>query len=771
MQIEYPDANTTTLADVERALPPLTLENPDPQEIWELKLEDAVKMALANAKVMRSLGGRYATSAATQRPQVGEAPDAIMTAPDNSRGVYDPALTETTPVTGVEAALAAFDTQLTSNLNWQHNHHPNNVRTNGIYALINRAFYHEDNNTFNTQLTKMTATGGQFSLAQNMFYDYLNTPSLAVPSTWNVNYQLSMNQPLLAGSGVQFNRIAGPFNPFAGIISSNGSTIGTTTFDGVMLARINTDISLADFEAGVRNLVSDTENAYWELYFAYRALEAGKVGRTSALQTWKRIDALYRAGARGGEAEKEAQSRAQYFQFRAQVQTALNDLFRAENRLRYTIGLAATDGRLIRPADEPTTAKVNFEWRDVHCEALARSPELRRQKWRIKERELEIIAAKNLLLPRLDAGGYYRMMGLGDQLYNNADPSINNGIAGTSALGVLGTGQFAEWQYGFNFAMPLGFRREMSQVRHYEMQLAKERARLQDEELEVSHQLADAIRMLEYNYTLAQTNFNRRYATERQVDAVQVAFEAQTVTLDLLLNAQQARADAEIAYYRTLVDYVRGIIQVHYRKGSLLEYNNVYLAEGPWPAKAQFDAYRLARQRDASIFLNYGFSRPKVISRGAYKQFAKGPSDEREEGELTAPAIETPEGITPEQVPPGAAPGPEGTLPEPGAPATPTTPAPGAGGDRQAEGGPSLEPGTQASNDPAAGGFAWGSLGLGSPSSAGSQAGYASRTGTSRGFAGTFVGPPIENPSSPAVSNEPVEDQPPDSTDRPAASR
>jgi len=53
-------------------------------------------------------------------------------------------------------------------------------------------------------------------------------------------------------------------------------------FRGVLLARINADISLADFEAGVRNLVSDTEQSYWELYFAYRNLEARKAGRDSA---------------------------------------------------------------------------------------------------------------------------------------------------------------------------------------------------------------------------------------------------------------------------------------------------------------------------------------------------------------------------------------------------------------------------------------------------------------------------------------------------------
>ena len=68
------------------------------------------------------------------------------------------------------------------------------------------------------------------------------------------------------------------------------------------------------------------------------------------------------------------------------------------------------------------------------------------------------------------------------------------------------------------------------------------------------------------------------------------------MTLDLLLQAQQRRAEAESAYYRSLVDYNRAIMRVHCRKGSLLEYNGIFLQEGPWPGKAYFDATRRARQ-------------------------------------------------------------------------------------------------------------------------------------------------------------------------------
>ena len=92
------------------------------------------------------------------------------------------------------------------------------------------------------------------------------------------------------------------------------------------------------------------------------------------------MHALYIAGAIGGEAEKEAQARQQYFIFRSTVQTALNDLYRAENRVRYIMGISVSDGRLIRTKDDPTTARISFDWHEIQEEGLARSVELRPQK-------------------------------------------------------------------------------------------------------------------------------------------------------------------------------------------------------------------------------------------------------------------------------------------------------------------------------------------------------------------------------------------------------
>jgi outer membrane protein TolC len=613
-KIEYPDTCQEPLAEAAGAIEPVTLSNAKFDSIWELSLEEAIRTALENGKVLRNLGGRFG-SFGGPRPQTGEPPVSLLTAPQQTPTAYDPAITETDPFRGVESALALFDAQLSSSLTWERINRPQNFNS-GTGALIFPQNLQGDQGNWTSGISKRTATGASWGFANSTLFDNNNSPIRAVPSTWTTNYDFTFSQPLLQGAGVTYNRIAGP--------DSFDNIYGRPLFRGVLLARINADISLADFEAGVRNLVSDTEQSYWELYFAYRNLEARKAGRDSSLEAWRKVHALMVEGSRGGERDKEAQAREQYFFFRSEVEQALTDVYRSESRLRYMMGISASDGRLIRPADEPTTARIAFDWQQSLVEALSRSAELRKQKWVIKQRELELTAAKNLILPRLDLVGRWRFLGMGQDLINqNYNPYESNNsdpLRGTDAYSTLFSGQFQEWQAGAQFLMPLGFRRELATVRHHQLQLARERARLQDEELEASHALVDAVRNVDTNFALAQTNFNRRVAAERQVDAVQAAYDAGQVTLDQLLDAQRRRAEAESAYYRALVDYNRSISQLHFRKGSLLEYNGVFLAEGPWPGKAYFDAHRRARQRDASLYLDYGHSRPGVFSRGTITQ-------------------------------------------------------------------------------------------------------------------------------------------------------
>lgn len=603
--IEYPDANVPSLPDAESDAAPLTLSHPEPKEYWDLSLQEAMQNALKNSKVMKQIGAGVTVQSGTAGPS---APSFLTSNGTGASTSLDVALAETDPRFGVEAALSAFDAQFTASMNWNKIDEPVNSNQAGVLYPPSGGTLPVsigDGANFQASLQKVNAEGGTIAVNHNITYSNTNALEQAFQSDYNVNIELQITQPLLRGAGETFNRIAGP-----------GAIPGVSS--GVVIARLNTDIALAAFESSVRNMVSDVENAYWELYFAYRNLDSVVLGRDAALGTWRKVYALYLIGARGGEADKEAQAREQYFLFRFNVERSQIAMYKAESNLRYMMGIAATDGRLIRPAEEPTTARVDFDWSLIHNEGLVRSPELRQQRWTVKKREMELIAAKNFLLPRLDFQGRYRFLGLGNEL-GAASQTTNNEYA--FGYNNMMTGQYQEWTVGFVFQMNLGFRKEMDNVRNAETRLVRERCVLQEQELELSHQLAFAVRNVDANHVLSKTNWNRRLASQRQLEALQAAYDTGNVAIDVLLLAQRQLATDESDYFRSVVDYNESIKDMHYRKGSLLEYNGINLAEGPWPAKAYFDATRQARARDAAKYMDYGFTRPQVISRGPYAQF------------------------------------------------------------------------------------------------------------------------------------------------------
>ena len=612
-ELEMPNVETERSPDALGAMAPLTIRNDKPPEYWNLSLEEAMQTAIANSQVLRDLGG------------------AVIRAPGAVESVYAPAVVETDPRFGVDAALSAFDAQFNVLTDFANNDRAlNNELLGGGTRLLKQELFN-----FRAEVLKRSATGGEFAVRKNVGYDANNAPSNLFPHAYNANIEFDARQPLLQGAGSLFNRIAGA--------EVNGRNRNLARFpgdyNGVLIARINTDVQLADLEMALRDLVSNVENTYWDLYYAYRDLDAKLAARDAALETWRRVHALYEANRRGGEAEKEAQAREQYFQFQEEVENALTGrlldgtrtnngsrggTFRGaggvhvvERRLRLLMGISLSDGRLARPSDEPTLARVAFDWPDLVNEALCRRAELRRQKWVIKRRELELIASRNFLMPRLDAFGQYRFRGFGNNLIdaNTAGrPRFDN------AYQDLTTGDFQEWNLGLEFSLPIGFRLAHTGVRNAELQLSREQAVLKEQERQIIHDLADIVADMDRAFTVAQTAFNRREAAKEQYEAVQAAYDADKAPLDQVLSAQRTLADSDERFHRALVEYALAVKNVHFEKGSLLDHNQVYLAEGPWPGKAYFDAARREQNRGQEKKMDFTLRMTPPVSSGPVAQ-------------------------------------------------------------------------------------------------------------------------------------------------------
>ena len=209
----------------------------------------------------------------------------------------------------------------------------------------------------------------------------------------------------------------------------------------------------------------------------------------------------------------------------------------AERRLRLLMGLPATANQLIRPADEPTMAPIAFDWCSLTVEAIFRREELRRQRWLVKSRELELTASRNFLKPSLDLDARYRLRGFGHEL-TDSDPGEQ------SAYSNLLTADHQEWQAGLEFSMPLGFRQGNAAVRNAELRLSQARTVLREEERTVISGLSESVAEVDRAYALMQTDIYRTKAAKDQLAALTAVYQAKQEGFFEVLDAQRRLSEA-----------------------------------------------------------------------------------------------------------------------------------------------------------------------------------------------------------------------------------
>ena len=90
--------------------------------------------------------------------------------------------------------------------------------------------------------------------------------------------------------------------------------------------------------------------------------------------------------------------------------------------------------------------------------------------------------------------------------------------------------------------------------------------------------------------------------------------------IDQLLRSQRRNAIAEITYHQSVIEYNLALKNMHFQKGSLLQYNGVLLAEGPWSGQSQYDAINRS-ERFKPRALDFRLTRPGPVSRGPHMQF------------------------------------------------------------------------------------------------------------------------------------------------------
>jgi hypothetical protein len=586
-QLKRSDAtDTCNTQNYSESANPYTVDlmNATPETFQQLTLQECIQIALSNTKIMRDLGV------------------SVLRSPQSVISNIDPAAVFTDPRIGEEAALSQFDANLFASTMYDKNDRRFNNQFFGQNGKLR-----QDLSTTQLGISKQSASGALFTVRNVAVYDRNNQTGNSFGSpksfSWDSFMEAQVRQPLMLGAGTEFNRIAGP-----------GATPGQ--LNGVLLARVRTDISLIDLEKSVRDYLADVENAYWDLYYAFRDFHARVEIREIAKAT---EDKRSKASSNEVGRDEVAQASEQRIRFESEVIDSLagrlidgtrtnngsfGGSFRGngglricERRLRLLIGLPINDIRFLQPAEKPTTAKVNFDWSYALGEGLQYREELRRQRWVIKQRELELIANRNFLKPQFDIISAYRLRGFAETYQFPRGDDLQ------------------EWSLGLDYQMPVGFRRGNASVRNSQLLLAREVEMLREQERAVLFGLSNLITEADRAFDNLQLQRERIEKIEDQLKAIEAKKErSESVALDVELETQRRYLDAKLKYFQSEVEYTVALRNVNLEKGTLLRYCNVYLHESGSSREAILDAVPRLASQDSSTPPEY---RDPIIGRPA----------------------------------------------------------------------------------------------------------------------------------------------------------
>ncbi len=565
--IEYPTETQKHEPNPKLLRGPRSITSLEEVEPREMTLNECVRLALTNADII------------IDDQSFGSPSNPLLGNPSRVASVWDNAIQDTGFLfgnLGTEAALSNFDPILTNTLQGGVSEDPQTTQNIGINA---GGTLQDHTAQYQTRLEKTLATAGTLAVQHDVNYSRSNQTRL-FDSLYTGSIQAEYRQPLLSGSGVEFTRIAGP-------AQSNLRGVSGVA-QGVLISRINSDISLLEFEQSVATMLRDVENRYWDLYLYLQLYE-------SEIETFRDLVRFHDELSRRDEAgDAVAQAENRIYEGDARIKGSLGDVLKAEYRLRRLLGLPLNDSTFITPVDVPSAAKLELDWESSLLESLSNRHELRRQKWEIRSLELQYKASQNLARPRLDFVSQYRVNGLGNHLRGREDDDGVTDVGYNSFYESISQGLNTTWTTGVSFSMPLGLRLARAQVRNYELRLRKARAVLAKQEEEIGYELSDAIINMEQNYLLAESKMKQAVVAKRYAETALFRANAENqrdpVLLGRVLEAKITSRDADQGYLKLIVDYNKSITELNFRKGAILHANSIFLSEGEWNPEAYEDA-------------------------------------------------------------------------------------------------------------------------------------------------------------------------------------
>ncbi|MGH9863634.1 MAG: TolC family protein [Candidatus Acidiferrales bacterium] len=509
------------------------------------------------------------------------------------------AITRGTQGVGAASALGVttlpqLDPVVNGTVTWQRTEFPVNNPVQsavGSLALSDIARFVQQSSSGNFTYTQGFITGTSYQITWNnqrrstsSAFDFFN-PAVST------QVQISVSQPLLNGLGYAQNKRF------------------------IRVANNNRRISDQFFAQQVMDIVSTVKQAYWELVFARQDV---KVKEQSLALAQKLYNDNKRQVEIGTLAPIEVvRAEAEVARNRQDLIVSQTTLAQQQIRLKDLVAKNTRDPLLalvdIEPTDHPEVPDLPeiLPLQDAMQIAMEKRPEVSQAQLDLKNRELTIRAARNALLPALNAFGFYGGRGLAGEGVILGNPTATTGsqviLADGSAAQIggqdlfvqsttfqqlgtidrgLGTsltravqGDFPDYGVGVTLSIPIKNRAAQGEMDRALIEERQAETRYQRTVNTIVVEVRNAQIAVEQSRARIDAAREARRLQEETLSAEQKKFQLGATTIFLVIQAQRDLAQARSSEVRAEVDFERARVDFDRALGRTLERSNITLED------------------------------------------------------------------------------------------------------------------------------------------------------------------------------------------------
>jgi outer membrane protein TolC len=354
----------------------------------------------------------------------------------------------------------------------------------------------------------------------------------------------------------------------------------------IRVARNDREISEAQFERQVMDLVAQAQKAYWDLVFVAEDIKVKQRSMELAQKTLAdnrvQVDVGTLAPIDLVQAESEVASRREQLVVATFTQTQTEDQVKKLISPRDDPGMLLARPVPLQPVREPSAGDVPAI-QDAIRIALENRPELQQLALEVRNREVDLEFAENQLLPVLQLTAGYTQTGIG------GTETIRGSFAeGSPVIAVIpgGLGNTFGQLFGFDhtgysagFLLEIPLRNRAAQGEHARATTDKRIAenRMTATAQQIALEVRNALTQVEMNRARIDAAKTARELAERRLEAEQKKFDLGASTIRFVLEEQRNVTQAQTNEIAAVVNYTKALVDLDRATGMILQRNNVQI--------------------------------------------------------------------------------------------------------------------------------------------------------------------------------------------------